>query len=226
MLAYYDQVVDDLLPHLIDRPVHMLRYPDGIDGKSFYQRQAPEHLPEWFATERVQGSESEHVHMVCVNRDSVLYLVNLGSIDLHPWMSRVGSLESPDYAVIDLDPKSASFSDVVKVARVVGRILRGIGLEPYLKTSGKTGLHVLIPLQPGYTYQQSVMFCEGVARVVCREASDIATVERNVGSRGGRSTSTSYRTGAVRRFLPRTSCALCRGPPSRRRSHGMNSPVT
>jgi bifunctional non-homologous end joining protein LigD len=188
LLAYYDQVAEYLVPHMVDRPVHMLRYPDGIDGKFFYQRQAPEHLPEWFETVRIQSSrkEEDHHQMVCTGRDSLLTLVNLGSIDLHPWLSRRGSLDSPDFALIDLDPKGAPFENVVRIARVVGRILRGIGLTPYVKTSGKTGIHIYVPLLTGYTYEHSRMFCEGVARAVCREVPDIATVERGMGSREGK----------------------------------------
>ena len=188
LIVYYEQVAHLLVPHVVDRPIHMLRYPDGIEGKSFYQRQAPEHLPEWFATVDIQSGHRDEIHhqMVCEDRDSILCLVNLGSIDLHPWMSRRDSLDSPDFAILDLDPKTAPFTNVVKVARVVGRILRGMGHDPFLKTSGKTGLHIYIPLKPGYTYEQSRMFCEVVARMVCREVGDIATVERDTGSRGSK----------------------------------------
>jgi bifunctional non-homologous end joining protein LigD len=191
LVRYYEQVSGLLVPHLVGRPVHMLRLPDGIEGKSFYQRQAPEHLPDWFDTLTLRpedgvGGTDGHRHMICESRDAVLYLVNLGSIDLHPWMSRRGSLASPDYAVIDLDPKGAPFRDVVRVARHIGRLLRGIGLAPVVKTSGKSGLHICIALEPGYTFEQARMFCEAVARAVCSEIGDIATVERAVGSRGGR----------------------------------------
>jgi bifunctional non-homologous end joining protein LigD len=136
LLAYYDQVAEYLVPYMVDRPVHMLRYPDGIDGKFFYQRQAPEHLPEWFETVRIQSSQKEEDHhqMVCTGRDSLLTLANLGGIDLHPWLSRRGSLDSPDFALIDLDPKGAPFEHVVRIARVVGRIPRGIGLTPTART--------------------------------------------------------------------------------------------
>jgi len=117
---------------------------------------------------RGKGAEPAF-YAVCNDRRTLLTLVNLGSIDLHPWLSHRGSLESPDWAILDLDPKEAPFSDVVKIARALGRLLRGIGIEPSLKTSGSTGLHVCIPLKPGYTYDQSRMFCETVARVVVRE---------------------------------------------------------
>jgi bifunctional non-homologous end joining protein LigD len=113
-------------------------------------------------------------------------MANLGSIDLHPWLSRRRSQDSPDWAVIDLDPDESPFPQVVKVARSLGKLLRGIGLRPYLKTSGASGLHIYIPLGPGHTYEHAVRFCEGVARLVAKAHKDIATVERVVSQRRGR----------------------------------------
>ena len=111
-------------------------------------------------------------------------MVNLGSIDLHPWLSRRGSLDSPDWAILDLDPHGSPFPHVVRIARAIGKVLRGIGLTPYLKTSGATGIHVYVPLQAGYTYDHAVHFCEGIARLVAQDLPDIATVERVVSRRG------------------------------------------
>jgi bifunctional non-homologous end joining protein LigD len=124
--------------------------------------------------------------MICDDRDTLLYIANLGSIELHPWMSRLVSPDSPDYAVIDLDPKEAPFTDVIAIARRCREVLEAIGLRPLLKTSGKTGLHVVLPLVPGYTYDETVAFCEGIARIVARDLRDIATVERAIGSRAGK----------------------------------------
>ncbi len=123
---------------------------------------------------------------MCNDRKALLTLINTGSIDLHPWMSRKGSLDSPDWAFIDLDPKDAPFSSVIKLAREIGKLLRGIGIEPYLKTSGSTGLHVCIPLKPVYSFEQSRMFCEAVARIIVRDHGDISTVERVVSRREGK----------------------------------------
>jgi bifunctional non-homologous end joining protein LigD len=177
-----------LLPYLVARPVHLNRFPDGITGKSFYQKEAKEGTPDWVRTIEIPSSSRGGPlrYMVCDDRDTLLHLINLGSIDLHPWMSRIGSLDAPDWCVIDLDPKEAPFADVVRIAREVGRLLRGIGLAPALKTSGSTGLHVFIGLLPGYTYAQSEMFAETVARLVTRELAEIATVERKVAERGGK----------------------------------------
>jgi bifunctional non-homologous end joining protein LigD len=188
MLAYYDQVADHMLPYLLDRPVHMNRFPDGIDGKSFYQKEAKEGTPDWVETVPIQsGSRGETVpYTVCQNKDTLLYLANLGSIDLHPWLSRRQSLDSPDWAVLDLDPKSAPFVHVISIARRLHELLEEIGIASHLKTSGKTGLHIYIPLEQGYTYDHSRMFCEGVARLVASELKDIATTERVLGSREGK----------------------------------------
>ena len=188
LIGYYERVADVLLPYLRERPIHMNRYPDGIQGKSFYQRHAKEDFPEWIPTVRVASDSTgeEKDYPICNDRDTLLYLINLGSIDLHPWMSRLGALDSPDWTVIDLDPKEAPFAHVITIARAVGRLFDRIGVRACLKTSGSTGLHVFVPLAPGYSYDQARIFCEGVARVIARELPAIATVERVVGSREGK----------------------------------------
>ena len=188
LINYYDKVADLIVPYLHERPVHMLRYPDGIEGKAFYQKDAPEHIADWITIEPIEfESKTKPIRfIICNNRDTLLYMVNLGSIDLHPWLSRRGSLGSPDWAILDLDPDGSPFPHVVRVARAIGKVLRGIGLRPYLKTSGATGLHVYVPLQPGYTYDHAVRFCEGIARLVAQDQKDIATVERVVNRRGGK----------------------------------------
>jgi bifunctional non-homologous end joining protein LigD len=185
MLDYYEQVAEHLLPYLNERPLHLQRFPDGIEGKSFYEKNAPAHLPDWVETEPIETGEKTIRYIVCNDRETLLLLANLGTVDLHPWMSRRGSLDSPDYLVLDLDPKSAQFSDVVRTARALGKLLRGIGLRPLLKTSGASGLHVTVPLGPGYDYDQARMFAEMVARAVVRDHPDLCTVERSVGRRGG-----------------------------------------
>jgi bifunctional non-homologous end joining protein LigD len=187
LVGWYEGVADLILPYLHERPVHMNRFPDGIEGKSFYQRRAKEDTPDWAETALIDDGEGEEEpYLICNERDTLLWLANQGSIDLHPWMSRRATPDSPDYAIIDLDPKQAPFTDVVRIAREVGKLLRGIGMRPLLKTSGKTGLHVCIPLVPGYSYDQARGFAEAVARIVARDLSDIATVERNVGEREGK----------------------------------------
>ncbi len=186
LLAYYHAVADVLLPHLQNRPVHFNRFPDGIDGKSFYQREVKEGTPDWVGSADVPHDGQMVAHHVINDRDALLYAANLGSIDLHPWLSSVGSFDEPDYAVLDLDPKEAPWRDVIRIARAAGKLLRGIGLRPLLKTSGKTGIHIFVPLQRGYTYDHSKMFLEAVARVLVRDLGEIATVERMPQNREGK----------------------------------------
>ena len=188
LVGYYEAVADLILPYLRERPVHMNRFPDGIEGKSFYQREAKEHTPDWIETEPIVSDSKEGPvpHLICNDRDTLLWIANAGSIDLHPWLSHRGSLDEPDWTVLDLDPKEAPFSHVVRIARAAGKLLHGIGLKPLLKTSGASGLHIYVPLAPGYSYDHSRMFCEGVARALYRDLKDISTVERAIGSRGGK----------------------------------------
>lgn len=186
LIAYYAAVAEVLLPHLRDRPLHLNRFPDGIDGKSFYQREVKDGSPPWLRTAPIAHDGALVPHHVVDDVDALLHVVNLGSIDLHPWLSRVASLDEPDWAVLDLDPKSAPFAHVVRIARAAGKLLRGIGLRPLLKTSGKSGMHVFVPLRPGYTYDHARMFLEAIARVLVRELPDIATVERLPENRGGK----------------------------------------
>jgi len=186
LIEYYRAVSKWLLPYLANRPVVLTRFPDGIDGKSFYQKDAPVFAPEWMRTVPIwsEDTQREIRYFVCDDEESLLYLANMGSIPLHIWASRVGSLEQPDWCVIDLDPKEAPFSDVIRTALVLHRVCESVGLPNYVKTTGKTGLHILLPLGRQCTYEQSRMLGELLARCVLRELNDIATITRHVTKRG------------------------------------------
>jgi bifunctional non-homologous end joining protein LigD len=185
---YYRTVAPWLLPYLADRPLVLTRYPDGIDGKSFYQKNAPVSTPEWIRTVRVasESSEKEIDYFVCDDEASLLYLANLGSIPLHVWASRVGSLDRPDWCILDLDPKGAPFGHVVEIARQLHRLCDDIGLPNFVKTSGSSGLHVLVPLGRAFTYEQSRTLGELLARLVVEELPATATVTRSVDEREGK----------------------------------------
>jgi len=186
LIDYYRAVSKWLLPYLANRPVVRTRFPDVIDGKSFYQKDAPVFAPEWMRTVPIWSEETQREikYFVCDDEESLLYLANMGSIPLHIWASRVGSLELPDWCVIDLDPKEAPFSDVIRTAIVLHRVCESVGLPNYAKTTGKTGLHILLPLGRQCTYEQSRMLGELLARCVLRELNDIATITRHVTKRG------------------------------------------
>jgi bifunctional non-homologous end joining protein LigD len=186
LIEYYRAIAPWILPYLRNRPVVMTRFPDGIDGKSFYQKDAPEFAPEWIRTIPIWSEDTQRdiKYFVCDDVESLLYIANLGSIPLHIWNSRVGSLELPDWCVIDLDPKEAPFSDVIRTAIAFRELCEKIGMPSYVKTTGKTGLHILLPLGRQMTYAQCRTLGELLCRVVLRELKDIATIVRHVTKRG------------------------------------------
>ncbi|HUP00380.1 MAG TPA: DNA ligase D [Gemmatimonadota bacterium] len=188
LFQYYRRIAGRLLPYLRGRPLVLTRFPDGIEGKSFYQKNAPEFVPDWIRTETIhsESSEREIDYFVCDDLPSLLYLVNLGTIPLHLWHSRVGSLGTPDWCILDLDPKGAPFENVVEVGRMIHRLCKAVRLPNFVKTSGSTGLHVLIPLDGRVDYEGSRALAELLARVVVRERPDIATIERVVSAREGK----------------------------------------
>jgi bifunctional non-homologous end joining protein LigD len=188
LIEYYRAISPWLLPYLKDRPVVLTRYPDGITGKSFFQKDAPGFIPEWLRTERMWSEDTQRDidYFVCDNLESLLYLANMGTIPLHVWGSRASSIERPDWCILDLDPKDAPFTHVVTVAKAVKKLCDAIDLPAFIKTSGSTGLHVMLPLVRLVTYEQARQLGGLLARVIANELPDIATVTRQVGKRGGR----------------------------------------
>ncbi len=188
LVAYYRTVSPWLLPYLRDRPVVLDRYPDGIGGKSFFQKNAPEFVPEWIRVEGIWSGEGgeESRAFVCDDVETLAYLINLGSIPLHLWSSRMRSLQRPDWCLLDLDAKDAPFESVVTVARALRRLCRQIGLDCFAKTSGGSGMHVLIPLGGSCTHQQSRQLADLLARVVARELPEVASLVRTPAMREGR----------------------------------------
>jgi bifunctional non-homologous end joining protein LigD len=186
LIAYYDAIAPQLLPYLRDRPVVLTRYPDGIGGKSFFQKDAPDHAPAWLRTERICSADRDIDYVVIDDAAALRYVANLGTIPLHLWSARAGSLDRPDWLVLDLDPKGAPFTDVVKVARTLHRILEELGLPGPVKTSGATGLHIMVPLGARYTHDQSRAFARLLAQLAVQEAPGIATLARPLGARGGK----------------------------------------
>jgi bifunctional non-homologous end joining protein LigD len=186
LLDFYRTVSPWLLPYLKDRPVVLTRFPDGIEGKSFYQKDAPPFTPEWIRTAPLPSEERDIDYIVADDLDTLLYVANLGSIPLHIWGSRVQSIDRPDWCVLDLDPKDAPFPDVVKVARAAHALCERIALPHYVKTSGSSGLHVMIPLGGQLSWDECRSFGELLARVLVGELPDIATVTRQVSRRGGK----------------------------------------
>lgn len=188
LIEFYRSISHHLLPFLIDRPVVLTRYPDGIHGKNFFQKDAPPFIPGWLRTERMwsEHAQREIDYFVCDDEESLLYVINLGSIPLHVWSSRIATLQHPDWTILDLDPKGAPFSDVVQIALHIKGLADDLGLPTYPKTSGSSGLHVLIPLGRQCTYEQSRTLAELLAKVIVAELPQIATIVRPIGGREGR----------------------------------------
>jgi bifunctional non-homologous end joining protein LigD len=189
LLAYYWNVADLILPHLHDRPLTMKRMPDGLAGEPFYEKQVPAHAPDWLPTAAVPTEEDSRVveFVLVQDRASLLYVVNLGCIEMHPLHSRAGSLDRPDYAFFDLDPfEPYTYGDVRTVAKLVKVVLDGLGLRGYAKTSGATGMQVFVPLDGTHTHSDAREFVERVGRLVVRAYPEKATMAWPVADRAGK----------------------------------------
>jgi bifunctional non-homologous end joining protein LigD len=186
LLAYYYRMADYILPFLKDRPMVLRRYPDGVDGKAFFQKEAPSYLPEWIKTTTVFSDErrGNMQYILANNRATLLYLTNLGCIDHNPWSSRAESQDNPDYVFFDLDPTPGTpFTDVLHIAREISNLLKSIRMTAFLKTSGASGFHIFVPLEPIYTYEQTRTFADVVGRMVAAENPKLITSERTVSKR-------------------------------------------
>ncbi len=179
VLNYYAAVRDLILPHLLDRPLSLKRYPNGIREQFFFQKDTPDTYPGWLRTELID----EINYVFAGDHASLLYLVNLGCIDHNPSMSRSGSLEHPDFILIDLDPQECSYDLIVEAALVVKGILDQIGLAGYPKTTGGDGMHVYIPIEPVYSFEEARAFAELIARLVTHEKPHLFTTPRMVAKR-------------------------------------------
>lgn len=188
LVDYYRANASCLLPYLKDRPLVLTRYPDGIAGKSFFQKDAPEFVPGWLRIEKIYSRDSDRDigYLIVNDTETLLYVINMGTIPLHLWSSRIGSLERPDWLVLDLDPKGAPFTDVVKVARSLHEILQQLGLESFIKTSGASGLHILLPLGARYTHEQAKNFARLLAMLGHDAVPEISTIARPLAARAGK----------------------------------------
>lgn len=179
LLSYYDAVAPLILPHLKDRPLSLKRYPNGIESPFFFQKEVAESFPKWLRTDMADGIR----HAIGEDRATLLFLVNLGCIDHNPWMSRIGSLEHPDYLLIDLDAHDCGYEKIVEAALLVRSKLDLAELESYPKTTGGDGMHICVPLEPRYTYEQVRSLAQLLAAMVAGERPDLFTTPRAVSRR-------------------------------------------
>ncbi|HXX65858.1 MAG TPA: DNA ligase D [Polyangiaceae bacterium] len=194
---YYTAVAPVMLPHLLGRPLTLQRYPNGIEGEEWYQQNAPEKIPGFVRLVDVGPRHDGKKRIVCDNLETLQWLANLAALTIHQWCSHVPpdavgraaidrAIAQPDYVVLDLDPGAGPWWHLVEVARAVHKLLEALHLESVVKTSGKRGVHVLIPIAPGATHAQATGFAEQVARAVSKVLPDLATVERMKDKRRGK----------------------------------------
>jgi bifunctional non-homologous end joining protein LigD len=183
LVRYYERIAPVLVPHLLDRPLVFKRYPDGIHGPYFYQKDAPDHTPDWIRTQRMWSEDVKRYirYFIGADPEQLIYIANTGAITQNPWMSRVQNTDYPDYIVFDLDPVDSPFSTAQKVALELKGVLDELGLRSYPKTSGASGIHVHLPvLENQYTYDDVRLFAEAVASIVVHRMPEYATIERVV----------------------------------------------
>ena len=189
LIRYYREVAGVMLPHLKNRPQSLNRHPNGIHGKSFFQkdvRQQPP--PEWVQTVEITSDSEDKtaLTLLCQDEASLVYLANLGCIEINPWNARVSTLDFADYLLLDLDPEDISFDHVVEAAQTIHKVLEQVGAESFCKTSGKRGLHVYVPFGARYTHDQAKHFAELIARIVNAKLPSTTSLVRNPSGRQGR----------------------------------------
>lgn len=181
MLDYYYRVADYIMPYMKDRPQSLNRFPNGINGENFYHKNMAGKIDKWLKTfQRFSDSNGETKDfLICTETASLIYMANLGCIEMNPWHSRVQSPIYPDWTVIDLDPGDISFEKVVETAQVVYKVLDSLKVPSYPKTSGSTGIHIYIPLGAKYNYEQAKQLAELVANLVHEELPEFTSLVRN-----------------------------------------------
>ncbi len=188
IINYYYQVASYMVPYLKDRPQTMIRYPNGINGESFYQKDVTGKVPDWvelFPYSTDEGGKRNY--MVCTNEAGLLLMASLGSLEIHPWSSRIQKPDNPDWCILDLDPgDKTTFEQVITAAQTIKQALDEIDADTYCKTSGATGIHIYIPLGAKYTYEQSKEFARVLVTIVQSQLPKFTTIERIVGNRQGK----------------------------------------
>lgn len=189
LIKYYLDISDYILPYLKDRPQSLNRFPNGIKGPSFYHKDMEvEQLPVWAKTVKLYSKANDHDidYLICNDVPTLLYMANLGCIEINPWHSTFKKEDYPDYMMLDLDPGDISFTEVVNTALVIKEICDELNIKSYCKTSGATGLHIYFPLRAKYDYDQVKIFAEILANLTHSRIPSVTTVERMVAKRGNK----------------------------------------
>ena len=186
LIHYYSEVSNYILPYLKDRPQSLNRFPNGIESTNFYQKDINlDKSPKWLKTEKVYSDSNDKQidYLICNDKETLIYMVNLGCIDFNPWNSTIKNLENPDWMVIDIDPDDDNFEEVIKTALMVREVLDNLEVESYCKTSGATGMHVYVPLGGKYNYESVKIFAQIIAREIQSKLPETTTLERSIKKR-------------------------------------------
>ena len=180
VVEYYIRLAPKILPIIADRPLVLTRYPDGIEGetKSFFEKNAPEGTPNWVKTKIIYSSTSKRdvYYIVCNNLDTLIWLANLAALEIHMPFSKIDNLDKPDLLFFDVDPEPpATLSDAAEAALLLKDKLFYLGLTPYVKTSGKKGLHVVVPIEPEHTFEQTRAFVHKIGIELAKESDMIVS---------------------------------------------------
>ncbi len=177
LMDFYEKMAETMLPHIEDRPLTMIRYPDGIDGKKFYQKDAPDYFPDWIETKSIKNKEGGKTnYVICTKKSTLVYLASQGCITPHIWLSRKDKLEKPDRMIFDLDPSKDDFREVKEAARRIRELLEEeLGLPLYLMTTGSKGMHIVVPLKRERTFDEVRDFAQKAGRYLENEYPDEMT---------------------------------------------------
>ncbi|MBW3569191.1 DNA ligase D [Candidatus Parcubacteria bacterium] len=188
LIDYYQTMAGKIMPYVKNRPMTLLRHPNGLRGNPFFQKHMDQPLPHGFKTFRrySESNKKDIDYFVCDSQDALLYMIQLGCIEINPWNSTVNLPENPDWLVLDLDPEGIGFEAVIQTALETKKLLDELKLPAFVKTSGKTGMHIYLPTKTRYDYDQVRRFSELLARLVVQRLPDITSVERSPSKRQGK----------------------------------------
>lgn len=186
VLDYYIKIAPYILPHIKNRPFSMLNFPDGVEGKNFYRKQCPADAPEWLQTIKIPSETKGDINWCMVNDlASLIWMANRSCIEMHTWFSRAEDLKKPDIAVMDLDPSgNAGFKEAVIAAKGYHILLDELKITAFPKTSGATGIHIVIPIEPIYTFEEVRFFLIKLSKIITDTYPQVTTTQRTISKRG------------------------------------------
>jgi bifunctional non-homologous end joining protein LigD len=186
LIDYYHKMADHVLPYTKDRPISMQRFPDGIDGEGFYQKETPTYFPKWIKQISVSAGDSRQRQVMCNNKATLVYLANQACITPHIWLSKKGGIRKPDQMIFDLDPEDGGYKTAVEGAKILRKIADAVGLTAFVKLTGSRGVHVVLPIRPRKDFYTVRSIARDIARVLVGLDDSKFTLEQRKNKRKGR----------------------------------------